>query len=34
MRVHFFGITFGTGEIIIFVFILVVVTMYFMQKSR
>jgi len=34
MRVHLFGMTFGTGEIIIFAFIVIIVTMYFMQKSR
>lgn len=34
MKVHIFGMTFGTGEIVIFGLILVIATMYFMQKSR
>jgi uncharacterized membrane-anchored protein len=34
MSVHFFGLSFGTGQIIIGVFIAVIVIMYFMQKSR
>lgn len=34
MRVHLLGMTFGTGEIILFAFVVIIVTMYFMQKSR
>lgn len=34
MRIHVFGMTFGTGELIIGAFIAVIVIMYFMQKSR
>ncbi len=34
MSVRLFGMNFGTGEIVLFALVLVVVTMYFMQKSR
>ena len=34
MRVSLFGMTFGTAEIVIFAFLVVIITMYFMQKSR
>ena len=34
MSVRLFGMSFGTGEIVIFAFVVIVVTMYFMQKSR
>ncbi len=34
MRVNLLGMTFGTGEIILFTFVVVIVTMYFMQKAR
>lgn len=34
MRIYIFGMTFGTGEIVIAGFIVVVITMFFMQKSR
>jgi hypothetical protein len=34
MRVHLLGMTFGTGEIIVFAFVVIIVTMYFMQKAR
>ena len=34
MAVRIFGMTFGTGEIILGAFIIIIVTMYFMQKAR
>ena len=34
MVVRLFGMNFGTGEVVIFAFIVIVVTMYFMQKTR
>ena len=34
MTVRLFGMNFGTGEIVIAALVLVVVTMYFMQKTR
>jgi len=34
MAVRIFGMTFGTGEIVLAAFILIIVTMYFMQKAR
>jgi hypothetical protein len=34
MRVHLLGMTFGTFEIIVFAFVVIIVTMYFMQKAR
>ena len=34
MRLYIFGMTFGTGEIVIGAFIAVIAIMYFMQKAR
>ena len=34
MSVRLFGMNFGTGEILIFAFAVIIITMYFMQKSR
>jgi hypothetical protein len=34
MSVRFFGMSFGTGEIVLFAFVVIIVTMYFMQKAR
>lgn len=34
MKIHIFGMTFGTFEIVVGGLIIVVLTMYFMQKSR
>ena len=34
MSVRLFGMSFGTGEIVLFAFVVIVITMYFMQKSR
>jgi hypothetical protein len=34
MNVRIFGMVFGTGEIVIAAFVIIIVTMYFMQKSR
>ncbi len=34
MTVRLFGMNFGTGEIVIFAFVVIIVTMYFMQKTR
>ncbi len=34
MSIRFFGMSFGTGEIVIAAFVVIIVTMYFMQKAR
>jgi hypothetical protein len=34
MNVRIFGMVFGTGEIVIAAFVIIIITMYFMQKSR
>lgn len=34
MSLRLFGMTFGTAEIVIFAFLVVIITMYFMQKAR
>jgi hypothetical protein len=34
MKIYIFGMTFGTGEIVIGAFIVVILIMFFMQKAR
>jgi len=34
MSIRFFGMSFGTAEIVIIALVVVVITMYFMQKTR
>lgn len=34
MSVRLFGMNFGTGEIVLFAFVVILATMYFMQKTR